>query len=1413
MNSNCLNTKNPEVAKLLQDYTNILGSYDAAYALLSKNNGYGLDKNSDGTKSILYEKILNETKNAKEALLKTFSLKEKYGDIAESAIEYYINKTELRKTGKYSEYLDYLKSGEKKSFAEWKNNIGTNNQNNNKIKSPKIENTKELTKVYSDLINSIKRRIKSFEHSSLSNSRALDTLNSLLGRLDLLEEYEAIPEFITYMVNDLTNALRDIRLLRSKYETWAEFKEGDCPITPQQLDLISKGTIGFYENLADNLLNMLDDPEIKSFYSDLSLYQTLQNQLQQALLYYTNVSRIYKDVAGKVAKARLVAEARRLGSFTADELENKLNEMDDDLSMWDRFFGQTQYSNSEVVRLVLNKLTEAKYRVHDEKLSVGKRLVNLLSKCNRSDVELFFERDLEGKLTGNFVSALNFGVHQKEYEQHMIDFVTKKLGVTIPNNIYFNDIPSILNLEQQKKWNKEKLEWDSNNSEMKFKKDYYELLNILSEDAKAVKSQLDLETNTLLDPTRDSNGRVHKEKLTDEEYKKLLIIENKRKNLANPYNLDGTLKTGRDKEIALEFKEYYEKLRDNVKYKADLNAWKKARKEANETLSAEEFRKWDERNSKEEIDESFYEDVKKLAKKSKTFKQIELEEQRQNLLKLYKLDSKVDAEHIPSSVRAQIRDLDKKIAAESKKIVEESNVDEIAEWEVNPRFYKELTYMKNHVSQDAWFAWLKSNTVGYYNGKYIPASFWRKMVPRKDLKHKYVKLVPSSAWIELDPNSNFYNKNFDSSYGVARIPKRSKYDNSKNFNKIKGNAKILYDALREEMNNANSKIFFRHKQNDLMLPQVEGRFMEMLTSKDPVMQKLNYAFKDLYQVREDDEQYLQDQREALNPDGTKVRLVPTRYMTRLKNPEMLTHDLVGAVIQYAGMAENFKQMSAIAPEMEQILDMVRQQKYKTNKGFKTEESSRTFNKLNELIEQFVYGAAEDNLEVTFGSKKQYKVSISKVLDNIAKYTRINGMGNNLHVILTGVVTNKIGALIEALSEMYYDKKAYALAKLEMQKSYASALCGIGSANTTVKVIGLMEFCGVGRTLEEQFSNLDQNRIYKVISKKFFFGGYELGDYTSKAPAVVAIFMSYKLDPETGKFVNKFQYLTRFKDKKEGEASWNNLKDTLYDAFEMKGNEFVLKSKYKSNVDEMTLTKVRNTCKQVATRIDTQLSDLDKAFVTSNAVTKLFLIYRNFLLVNLQTKFITKRGYNYATGAWQEAQYRGFANYLMRHFMARFGDKSQIEALKAQFSNYDDLDYFEKKLFQRCVYEILFCTVGMFLISNICMAIADDDRHDEMKQLLALIALRSSIEVRTNVIPIETVNLFKSPTAAWGIIENLLSALKMLFDDPGRRITSGSYRGKTRWERSLIKLSPLRSFFEVGNSREKMNYYNNMINML
>ena len=147
-----------------------------------------------------------------------------------------------------------------------------------------------------------------------------------------------------------------------------------------------------------------------------------------------------------------------------------------------------------------------------------------------------------------------------------------------------------------------------------------------------------------------------------------------------------------------------------------------------------------------------------------------------------------------------------------------------------------------------------------------------------------------------------------------------------------------------------------------------------------------------------------------------------------------------------------------------------------------------------------------------------------------------------------------------------------------------------------------------------------------------------------------------------------------------------------------------------------------------------------------------------------------------------------------------------------YHNYDELDEFERRLLKRVTCEIAFSLVGLFIISSFARAMADDDKDNWFKNLTALIAVRTAVESRSNLLPVETVSMFNSPTAAWGIIEHFGRAFSTLFDEPNKVIKKGAYKGKTRFERSLIKISPFRSIYEMQDPRSKLEYYDNLVSV-
>lgn len=1276
-----------------------------------------------------------------------------------------------------------------------------------------VEVPEAINNIYDKLMSSIHRRMKDIQYSKYADPNKLDELRALEFRLNQLENDKATLEFIDYMDQDINSALDETLRILSKVKEAAKYGN-DHEISNAELDLIKKGYIGFYNNIATNLQNMLDDDTTFDYFNNEQLINDTKVALKRIMGNYAELVRNFNNVVDIIAKDNFIKEATKAGSYTVDQLKNILEEGDLDINLWDQWVGSTQYSNSELVRIMMNKIIAVKNAVADEERIKGKELLTLLDQVDKAKLAYFHEKTKDDHKTGFMTRDLNYGEHYQKLFKYQRD-LADKLGFGDKD---ISEVPGLLNKEQLKTWNTENNKWHAKYSIRRFVPEYYELTNSLSEEARTRRDTINMEINLLLNSTRDTNGDIHRELLSNEDYGKLQELENSRRNLANPFYADGTTKAGLDLEIAREMQQYNEKLRAKLNYKPNMEKYNKAKAAAKKNLSPELFKKWEERNSVERIKEEFWEDIKMLSSNpTKSDNQVLYENARKNLLKLYaREDGTFNTDAMPENVKSMINTYDVMISDEAianRDKSKKSRVMEIAKWDINPKFYEEYERMEKQ-GEAAFNAWFSVNARYTSRGDVVPASFWRKLVPKDEFKSKYVERIPNRSWAEIDRESPFYDPRFTKyeDRGETVIPNPKYFDNSAAYKKITSDPKLkaLYDALVDVMDLSNSKIGFLRYANKYKLPQIEGGSWTQIRSKDNFLKGIAYAAQDLYTVKDDDDRYMIEN--AKRSDGSLVKLIPTRYIKMLDNPDAITNDVVGSIIHYYKMAVNYEKMSEAAPELELALDFVSRMDFKDKKGGKISGvESKTYDKMKDLMDRFVYGMEKDakEVDVKLPKGKHVKLSIDKLVDNLAAYTRIQGISQNLNVILTGLITNKIQNRLEAMSGIYFGNEELAKATKTLLPAYVDAIKNIGKANNKNKVLCYLEFLGVVRDNEQTFSKLNQSRLLRALNQHYWYFGHEIGDIITKGKLALSVAFFNKYDPETGKFVNKNQFLRKFKDKKKGKAAWNALNITFFDAFEVKNNQLVVKPEYANIVDERTINKIKNTTKQIATRIDTQLTDLDKSKLHSTLIGQLLLIYRNFVLVNLQTKFLTKRQFNYSTGMWSEAQIPAAYEYLKRHYF----DKSKIDQLKELYKDhYDELDDYEKGCLKRVTYELLFSTLGFWLISSIIRAIADEDRDNWWKQEAAYLTLRASLETRGNVLPIEVFNMLNTPTAAWSTLRYWGDLTTVALQDPTEEINKGPYRGLNRLQRSLIKATPLRSIYEARDPRSKLEYYDNLISI-
>ena len=136
----------------------------------------------------------------------------------------------------------------------------------------------------------------------------------------------------------------------------------------------------------------------------------------------------------------------------------------------------------------------------------------------------------------------------------------------------------------------------------------------------------------------------------------------------------------------------------------------------------------------------------------------------------------------------------------------------------------------------------------------------------------------------------------------------------------------LYNELVSVMDESNQKLDNTMGLNKYKLPQISGSFYRYLVAYrfNPFKAFKNWIV-DRFSVRNDDVGYGESVTTA--PDGTELHLIPKFFIKDLDDPTTISMDMVGSVVQYFRMAENFKQKSLIKGKMENIKAFIAQRSY------------------------------------------------------------------------------------------------------------------------------------------------------------------------------------------------------------------------------------------------------------------------------------------------------------------------------------------------------------------------------------------------------------------------------------------------------------------------------------------------------
>ena len=1233
----------------------------------------------------------------------------------------------------------------------------------------------DLLKLNTNIKKGIKSRLKSLKRYGKRNLQAEEEISRLIDTLQRVDAREGVLEFVDHVQTTLSSAINWLRT-------------PNFTVSSRQLMQLKHDYLDFYYPMIKSIQYLLNNT---SEFEGIEEYNRFSDNINLILGNLQYVQNRFDFLLKNNTRDFLKDYAKKSGSPFVDQMIQWIEDPKNDISWLSYFVGTSANASNEVVRIMENIIRNTSNKTKRNTYTVGTELVNKLKAAKEefgNDVmELFREKGRNGLPTGMFTRDLNYG-QMKQDETTQINKVVEKLGLSRDEdgNIEF---PTY---ELKQKFNKEMNKWYSDNVERRYIAEYYELKNSLSEQTQSALDEIQKELNYLIG-RYTADDIFFSNLLSDEEQQRLQSLLKEKENLASPYYYDGTKKSGTDLQIAEELQSFNKKLQGKIKYKPNYAKFNKAVKSviAKYGVNSEEYDKWLAFNSEEVYTEEFYDRLSKLERSAQSKEYQDLVQQRKDLLKLYRVpNSRNTYMDLSEEQQQMLTDLDKQIAAARIKNPK-NDFGEFATIGYTQQYYDDFNQAKA-LGAEEFQKWFNRNH--YESGsKMVPNSRYTFVRPKPEFMKKYAKIEPGRFFKELDLESEYVNSNFDKD-GDYIQPKRSKYDNSKAYNKIIGSAKVLYDALIEAMSESNNKIAFLGNANPFKLPQMSARDMALLNQGGLTMDNISYILKDNFTIKDDDTDY--NLSNSTRPDGSTIKHIPTRFIEMLDDPSKITTDVVGSVIMFYHMAENFRNMTEVQDDLEMILERMSQLEIKEGKNQKLAGTLNAFKKAQDLIDMNLYSMRKKRTTV-MGK------DISKPLGNLySVITKIN-LAWNPWAMATNAITGQGYTDMEAILGRYYDLSDIRFAKSELMANLADLATNIGNVNHKNKITMLLQYNQVSRSNEETFERLDQSALLRALNQHFWFNGFSAGDFIVKSQATLSLYHNYKLID--GKFIPK----SEFKGSKE---DWNKA-ITLYDAYEVKDGKLQVKQEYKKYVSETLKNRIQNKIAAITAKIDGMLNDTDKAAIHANTYAQFLVMHRNFMIVGLEDRFKSKQ-FNYNTGEVESGLYT-----TVFSFIKNLVTSKNIHVLKQAAAQYDQLSDFEKYNLKKVILELANMIALSTLVSVLLIPAADDDKDDWVLQAISYVVMRTAFEFRTLYNPFEFTALLNSPSAAINIIETGAGMLKVLWpgtylgDNPFAPVKSGVYKGLPKVLRNIIKVTPGHHIFEATDEstvRAKRNYLENQL---
>lgn len=603
-----------------------------------------------------------------------------------------------------------------------------------------------------------------------------------------------------------------------------------------------------------------------------------------------------------------------------------------------------------------------------------------------------------------------------------------------------------------------------------------------------------------------------------------------------------------------------------------------------------------------------------------------------------------------------------------------------------------------------------------------------------------------------------------------------------------------YDRLTENQKTILSEFLALKDKFDAKLPKTRvarnkaiqmrkassQRLWESMTSPTTIFQNIKESITSSILEKEDDDQIFGNARAEKGLTdfaGNEFMTLPVLFTNRLQNPDELTDDVVGSLMSYAYMANQYEQMDNIIDPLEVGRTLVTEERKvrKTRGGnpliekfsaLDVDVANKIFtsrsnieDKLNDFFESQVYGKYLKD-EGTFDVLGK-KVSVNKLTSVILKGSSLAQLGFNWLANLANVATGLGMQNIEAAAGQFFGPKELAKADAAYAKALGPMMAELGSRTKTNKLSLFFELFDVKQNFGSNIKNQKKNWLQRLFGAEIAFLGQDAGDHWLYGRTAIAMAMRQKVLLD-GKEMSLWDAL-----QVEGVNGSSTIKQLNYkDITDLEGNPFDV-AKFSRKVAH-----INQTCFGI-------YNDDDANAANRVAMGRLLQQYRKWMKIQYNRRFQAAQG-NLATDSWEEGYYRTVGRMLNQWIRGGVQLSEQ----------WDNMTTEERANIKRAITEM----VQFFAVWALANWIEwpDDKKRPWALKLAEYSSKRLAHELGglapSTIMPQELLKTVKSPIPATTVVQNSFNLINSAIDptDWIDEIQSGPYKGMSTLEKNILK---------------------------